>query len=373
MRSTRVVIADDSPFVCRLLASYLRAAGLEVVATAGNGRSAVALARQHRPDVLTLDLEMPGLDGLAALEILMREAPTPVVVVSGVSGRAASRTLEALEAGAVDFVLKYEPGAGTNPESLRREVVAKVEAAAKIRVIRSLPQKSAARERPPELSPPAPGQGRVVEFPEPAARESLIDRLLPGGLVVIGASTGGPLALRQLLSTLPADFPAAVVIVQHMPAAFTGVLAAQLHRQIRLPTAEARDGARLEAGHVLVAPGGKHLLLTTDARVHLTDGPEIHGHCPSIDVTMQSAAGRFGARAVGVQLTGMGSDGAQGILAIHLKGGRTFAQDAASAVVPGMPERAIETGAVDAVAPPAELGRLLELELGARRRRQRAC
>ena len=360
-----VVIADDSPFTCRLLATYLRAAGLEVVATTGNGRVLVELVKKHRPDVITLDLDMPGLDGLSALEILMREVPTPVVVVSGVSGRAATRTLAALEAGAVDFVLKYEPGADTDPEALRREIVAKVEAASRIRVIRTLPPRQAETK-------PAPG-GVVVDFPELPPRDRLIERLLPGGVVVIGASTGGPLALRQLLTELPEDFPGALIVVQHMPASFTGVLAAQLNRQIRLPVTEARDGQRLEPGKVLVAPGGKHLLLTPDACIALSDGPEVHGHRPAIDVTMQSAAQLFGARVTGIQLTGMGSDGAQGILTIHLKGGATYAQDASSAAVPGMPERAVETGAVGTIARPTDIGRQLAFQLKSKRRRQRAC
>lgn len=352
-RPLSVVIADDSPIVCRLLADYLSTeAGMEIAGTAREGRRAVELVRRYRPDVATLDLDMPGGDGLAALEEIMLEAPTPVVVITGASGAAAGRTLEALELGAVDFVLKYSPGCGLDPAALRREIVAKVEAAAKIRVIRSL-------RRRPAASPAAPTAGRARPLDAaPAVHQPL-------AVVVVGASTGGPVALRQLLSELPAEFPAALVVVQHLPPAFTSVLAAQLDRRLALPVRLARDGERLAAGEVLIAPGDRHLLFGSDATVRLRPGPEISGHCPSVDVAMQSAAQHFGHRAWGVILTGMGHDGAAGLAAIRRRGGRTFAQDAASCVVNGMPQRAIERGDVETVAPPWEIGAALAMELAA--------
>ncbi len=368
-RRTRVLVADDSPFVCRLLASYLTQGGCEVMATAAHGERALELAHQLAPDVLTLDLEMPGMDGLALLERLMSEHPLPVVVVSGVSGKSAHRTLKALELGAVDFVLKYEPHRSTDPRALELEIVAKVEAAAKIRVVRTLsgrrgegtvvPIRTAANSTTPAL--PLPGT-------VPAA----VPGGVPGGVVVIGASTGGPLALRQLLAELPADFSAAVLVVQHIPASFTPVLAAQLDRQVALRVREAREGDRPEAGAVLVAPGGQHLLLGHDGRVRLSPGLDENGHCPSIDVTMQAAAQIYGARACGVLLTGMGEDGVLGLVAIRNRGGQTFAQEPSTCAVAGMPQRAIERGAAERVAPPAELGRWLAGAL-APRRRQRAC
>jgi two-component system, chemotaxis family, protein-glutamate methylesterase/glutaminase len=358
----RVVVADDSAFVRRLLASYLGAApGVEVVGTAGTGQRAVELVRRLRPDVVTLDLDMPELDGLEALAVIMREAPTPAVMISGVSGRAAGRTFTALELGAVDFVLKYSPTGDVDPASLRSEIVAKVEAAARIRVIRSLGGGRRSPAALPSLPPP----------PVAAAARSA-PALLAGGVVAIGASTGGPIALKELLSHLPASFPAALLIVQHMPASFTGVLAAQLDRQVGLTVRQAADGDPLEPGTALVAPGGRHLLLGADSRVVLNDGPEIHGHRPSIDVTMQAVAQLYGARARGVLLTGMGHDGALGLLAIRARGGRTFAQDAQSCVVNGMPQRAIEKGAAECVASPRQIAHLLALEAPAQRRRQ-AC
>jgi two-component system chemotaxis response regulator CheB len=195
--------------------------------------------------------------------------------------------------------------------------------------------------------------------------------LRPSHVIVVGASTGGPVALRELLSHLPSSLPAAVVIVQHMPESFTGVLAAQLNRTVGLPVKEAESGDQLMPGHVFVAPGDSHLLFRSDYRVELSAGPAIGGHRPSVDVTMQSAAQVFGSRTRGVVLTGMGGDGTLGLLAIHANRGETFAQDAASCVVHGMPGRAVERGVVDHVAAPAQIARLLSAGLpwseGARR------
>lgn len=346
----RVVVIDDSPFVCRLLTNYLQMfPDLQVVGTALNGRRAVKLIRELRPDAVTLDLEMAGMSGLETLEQIMHDCPCPVVVVSGTSHHSADLIMQAVNLGAVDFVLKYMPGADTDPEALRQEITAKTRAASRIKVVRSLrlrrPQGGAALLRPPVALTKPFVHGRSSAL---AAR-----------LIVIGASTGGPVALRELLGNLPGDFPVGIIIVQHMPAGFTGVLAAQLDRQVRLKVREARRGDPVQPGLVLVAPGGKHLLLRPDSRVALSHSPEVQGHRPSVDVTMQSAAHVYGSRTIGVVLTGMGSDGAHGLVSIRAQGGRTFAQDDASCCVNGMPQRAIERGVVDHVAPPAEIARLL--------------
>jgi len=349
-----VVVVDDSPFVCRVLTSYLQSSpDLQVVGTALDGARAVDLVKELGPDVITLDLEMPEANGLQALEHIMRECPTPVVLVSGVSRRAATLTRQAIDAGAVDFVLKYIPGIDTNPEALRQEIVAKVRAASQIRVIRSLPSHRAQGER--VASPSASDSSPVAT----AYQDNKALSALPGGVVVIGASTGGPVALRELLSSLPSDFPDAIIIVQHIPASFTKVLASQLDRQVPLKVIETKAGDRLQPGLALVAPGDHHLLLRPDSRIELNQGPEIKGHRPSIDVTMQSVAQVYGARTKGVVLTGMGDDGLMGLISIRTKGGRTYAQDASSCVVNGMPQRAIERGIVDCVAPPARIAQLL--------------
>jgi two-component system chemotaxis response regulator CheB len=349
----RVLIADDSPFVCRLLSSYLCvAAGFETVATAYTGRRAVEKAKELRPDAVTMDLEMPEMDGLEALRQIMRECPAPVVVISGVSGKAATRTLQALDLGAVDFVLKYAPGSSVDPDELRQEIVAKVRAASQIRVIRLLDGNHAAPSAPVRTSFPA-----VAPVEDTGA-----SRALPGGLIVIGASTGGPLALRELLSGIPRDYPGAIIVVQHMPASFTGVLASQLQRHVAIEVREAEDGDTLRPGLALVAQGGFHLLLRPGLRVALRQGPAACGHCPSIDITMESAAQIYGSRVKGVVLTGMGDDGSVGLAAIRAKGGMTFAQDAGSCIVNGMPLRAIEKGVVDNVAPPWQIAQLLVRE-----------
>lgn len=352
----RVLIVDDSPFVCRLLTSHLQSSpDIQVVGAAMNGVRALNLVEELRPHVVTLDLEMPEMGGLEALEHIMHDCPTPVVMISGVSRRAADITLRAIELGAVDFTLKYTPGIDTNPEALRQEIIAKVRAAASIKVIRSIrPGRSRSDVRQKIAAEPA---AEVVR-PSQSRREELAP-FLHGGVVVIGASTGGPVAVRELLSQLPADFPAAVIVIQHIPASFTGALAAQLDRRVPLKVKEAQAGDRLRPGTILVAPGDYHLLLQADSRIHLNQGPKIKGHRPSIDVTMQSAAQVYGARTKGVVLTGMGDDGTMGLVAIRAKGGKTFAQDAQSCVINGMPQRAREKGVVDHVASPVKIAELL--------------
>ncbi|MBL8796070.1 MAG: chemotaxis-specific protein-glutamate methyltransferase CheB [Planctomycetia bacterium] len=334
-----VLVVDDSPFVCRLLTAHLQSApGLQVVGTAHDGAQALERTRQLRPQVVTLDVDMPGTDGLQVLEAIMQRTPTPVLLVSGVGRRAASATMQALERGAVDFIPKFTPGATTNPQLWRQDFIDKVRLAARIKVVRSLPQ--------PLHRPTAAGAPRP--------------RRDPGGVVVVGASTGGPSALRELLGGLSADFASAVIVVQHMPASFTRVLAEQLDRQLPLAVKEAEHGERVLPRRVLVAPGGYHLLIGPNGHVELVQGPKIGGHCPSIDATMQSAAEVYGARSRGVVLTGMGSDGALGLAAIRARGGETFAQSAATCVVNGMPQQAVDRGVVDWVAAPGEIARLLE-------------
>ena len=343
----RVVVADDSPFVCRLLTSYLESSpGIEVVGTAKDGATAVRLVEELRPDVATLDLEMPNMNGLEALEYIMTKVPTPVLLISGTSRRAAKLTVLALDLGAVDFILKYTPGLNTDPEKLRYEIISKARAAAQTRVIRLLkqPEQPSNVIRMP-LSPKVEALSAQVDSAHSAA----------AGLVVIGASTGGPLALKRLLGALSSDFNSAIVVVQHMPGTFTSVLAEQLDRQVELSVKEAEHGDLLEPGRVYVAPGGYHVVINKSNRIELNDGLEVSGHRPSIDLAMQSAAQIYGPLARGVVLTGMGEDGTLGLVAIHENGGKTFAQDAESCIVNGMPQRAIDRGVVDYVASPEEI------------------
>ncbi len=392
----RVVVADDSPFIRRLLTSYLQSdPGVLVVGAAGDGARAVEMVRNLRPDAVTLDVEMPGKNGVQALEEIMSDCPTPTIMLSGVSRASAEVTLQALNAGAVDFILKYTPGVDTNPDALRREIIAKVRAAAKVKVIRSLksrktingngsgsgsavvsgvahPPASAVPARngsaidnlrrgvaldPPlsgESPPAAPGHTPSAAPAPPAPAQGWPDKV-----VVIGASTGGPTAVRELLKALPSKFPAPIVVVQHMPASFTTVLAAQLDRTVGLPVKEAQAGDMLLPGHVLIAPGDHHLLIGQNGRVELSQGPKIGGYRPSINVAMQSIAQVLGRRVIGVVLTGMGDDGAEGLAFIRAKGGRTLAQDADTCVVNGMPQAAVDKGVVDLIGPPTRLASAL--------------
>jgi two-component system chemotaxis response regulator CheB len=321
---TRVLVVDDSPSVCRLLTALLRsAADLHVVGVAHSGERAVEMADVLKPDVVTLDLDMPGIGGLGALERLMATRPTPVVLLSGVGRKAVTATAAGLSLGAVDFLPKYTAGRNTNPGELKAALVSKVRAAARVKVIRTVPRAKAASAQP------------------------TTDRVL-----VIGASTGGPAAVRTLLSGLPAKGRPAVVVVQHLPPQWTGPLATMLARHLRCEVRQATASDTVRPGVILVAGGDRHLTFKSDGGLSLTDGPKVNGYRPSIDVTMESAAAVYGRRAIGVVLTGMGEDGARGLLAVRRAGGRTFAQAAASCVVFGMPGKAIELAAADEVDTP---------------------
>ena len=375
-------------------------------------------------DVVTLDIEMPGWadeanadvsqteGGLQALQQIMKAVPTPVVMVGGVSREAAAITMQAVQAGAVDFSLKYTPGVNTDPKTFRREFLDKVRSAAQVRVVRSVPaskpatadldwdaRMAAARERMRSRDAALKNStetttgttssdnavAKRVENPlhhtgnsaidqlyqrvncrrqreltraaEPACRPSDGSRKSTSAceVLIIGASTGGPTALRELLTQLPNDFSLPIVIVQHMPAAFTGVLAAQLDRRLELRVREAWDNDPLLPGTVLIAPGGQHLKIQQDITFSLFDAPKVLGHRPSIDVTMKSAVQSLGGRVAGVILTGMGEDDATGLAEIHTAGGATFAQQGDTCVVNGMPGRAIELGAADWVGSPVEI------------------
>jgi two-component system chemotaxis response regulator CheB len=343
----RVLIVDDSPTVCRLLAAHLQSApDLRVVGTAQSGERAVEMIGQLKPDAVTLDIDMPGMSGLEALRQIMETCPTPTIMVSGVSGKSVEATVEALDSGAVDFVLKYVPGTTLDPESLKREIIGKVRVASRIQVVRTV------RTR---------GTGMLVKPIPPATRLLTAESgVKASDVVVIGASTGGPVAVRQLLEMFGPRLPAAVLVVQHMPAGFTTAFAAQLDRTSALTVREAADGDSLKPGTVLVAPGGFHVAVTPDRRVRLTTDPEMAGHRPAVDYTMASVVPVFGNRTIGVLLTGMGRDGADGMQRIRQAGGRTFAQDAESCVVNGMPQSARDLGVVDVVGPPDLLGRKIE-------------
>lgn len=353
----RVAIADDSPFTCKLLASYIEAGGdCQVVGMAHDARETLDLIRGETPDVLTLDLQMPGNEGLDLLKAITDQPSTAVVVISGVTRQAAATTLRALELGAVDFILKYTPGAPISRASLRKEIISKVKIAA---ASRHIPRRTVVA--PPLAPPPAPVSPAATTQapPRPFAKAAKKDG---AGVVVIGASTGGPGAIGSVIGALPADFPTPCIVVQHLPATFTQAFAAQLGRHTRLRVVVAEPGMRIEPGVILVSPGSMHLIVRPDGRIHLQTPAPKDVYRPSINMALASAADAFGGSAVGVVLTGSGDDGAEGLKRIRDAGGEGYVQEPSSCIVASMPERAIDTAGADHVAPPERIGQLLAVK-----------
>lgn len=328
--SVRVLVVDDSAFMRHILTSHLEAApGITVVGKAHDGLDALAKIAALKPDVVTLDVEMPRMDGLTALRRIMAECPTPVVMLSAFTQRGTRVTIQALMRGAVDFVPK--PASAIDIHNVIEELTAKVKIAAG-----TFPS-------PPPSSPPSPQA--------PAPKLGL--RLFRNGdpLIVIGASTGGPRALQHILSDLPADLPAAMAVVQHMPSGFTRALAQRLNESSSLTVQEAAHGDRLGRGLVLLAPGGFHLQFQGHKQVILSQGPRRNGMRPAVDVSMESAAANYGSAVIGVVLTGMGSDGTAGASHIKAAGGKVIAEHESTSVVYGMPRSVTEAALADRVVP----------------------
>lgn len=330
----RVLIADDSPFVRRAVERMLSTTPqIEIVGDAATGTEAIEKTKQLRPDVVILDVNMPEMDGLEALRAIMAEAPTGVLMLSTLTSRGARITISALELGAVDFLDKSSAGTvmdiyGLAPQ-LREKVIAVAGAA-----IREPGAAAAIDAEPPDSDPAAPSATPAT--PSGAAACDY-------DVVVIGASTGGPRALSEVLSNLPADFGAGIVVAQHMPAGFTQTLADRLDRRSHLAIREAADGDAVLPGEALISPGGTHLTLkrrggSLVARVD--DGPSTLLHRPSVDRLFESAVAACGDRVVGVILTGMGDDGSRGLARIREAGGRTIAESEETAIIYGMPRAA---------------------------------
>jgi len=333
MRKLRVLVVDDSMFMRRMITDLLQQdAELEVVGTAKNGQEGLEMARQLKPDVITLDVEMPVMDGVTMLQRLMQEQPTPVLMLSSLTKEGAEVTLKCLELGAVDFVTKPSGSISMDLYKISSQIIEKVKVAARARVVVA---PTAAR---PAAAPPTPAV--------------LTGRSTPNApLVVIGASTGGPRALNTVLSGLPPQLNAKILLIQHMPEGFTRSLAERLDRNSAFSVREAQGGETLEAGVAYLAPGGKHLKLERGERIALTDDPPVHGVRPAVDVALLSIAQNYQGAVVVAILTGMGSDGAAGVRALAAKGAYTIAEDESTCVVFGMPRAAIQTGAVKRVAP----------------------
>ncbi|HYU16588.1 MAG TPA: chemotaxis response regulator protein-glutamate methylesterase [Candidatus Acidoferrum sp.] len=320
----RVLVIDDSASMREVLSRVIaRDPEFEVVGTAPDPVIAWERIKSLRPDVLSLDVEMPRMDGLSFLERLMTHFPIPVVMVSSLTERGCASTLRALELGAVDFVTKPGVDMVRGLEAMADELQAKLKIAARARV---QPRRAAAPSAAPAPRALVQGTHKVI---------------------AIGSSTGGTEALRDVLTGLPADSPG-VVIVQHMPQAFTRAFAGRLDGLCQIRVTEAEDGDRVLPGHALIAPGGRHLKVRRDGAtysVQVFDGSPVNRHRPSVDVLFHSCAIHLGGNAIGVILTGMGSDGARGLLEMRQAGAHTIAQDEASCVVFGMPREAIERGA----------------------------
>jgi two-component system chemotaxis response regulator CheB len=324
-KPVRVLIVDDSALIRQLLTTLLSAdPEIDVVGTADDPYVARDRIKALNPDVITLDVEMPHMDGITFLRKIMALRPMPVIMISTLTQAGADVTLEALEIGAVDFIAKPSTDAANALSALAGELQAKVKAAARTRI------------------------ATRAAMVQPAVRKVARSVRANGKIVAVGASTGGVEALKAVLMNLPADCPP-VLITQHMPPRFTAAFAQRLNRECPMAVSEAVDGDIIEQGHVYIAPGSHHLEIVrsgTGYRCALNDGPAVTGHRPSVDVLFRSAARVIGPLAIGVILTGMGKDGADGLLELRKAGGQTIGQDEASSLIYGMPHVAFERGAV---------------------------
>ena len=344
----KVLIVDDSALIRSLLTDIIDSqADMEVVGTAPDPLVARERIKALNPDVLTLDVEMPRMDGLVFLEKLMRLRPMPVLMVSSLTEKSSFLTLRALELGAVDFVTKPKIDISRGMQEYALEITEKIRTAAKAKIRQPPPNVHLSGERKNTADVVLPVTHRTFSSTEK--------------VIAIGASTGGTEALKTFLAAMPHDAPG-ILITQHMPEAFTRTFAQRLNNLCRLSVKEAEHGERVLPGHAYIAPGNRHILLARSGAnyvIELSDGPPVSRHRPSVDVLFRSAANCAGKNAVGIILTGMGDDGAAGMLEMREAGAYTFAQDEKSCVVFGMPKEAIARGGVDEVLPLCEMPRRL--------------
>jgi two-component system chemotaxis response regulator CheB len=349
-KPVRVLVVDDSALMRKLIPKILeRDDTIEVVGTAMDGAFALKKIEELKPDVVTLDLEMPRMDGMETLRLIMQRAPLPVILFSTHSKEGGYATLKALAMGAVDFLAKPKDAAVGRLEDIADRLITKIKVA----------KRAAGRKLPPAV---------IEEVPAP--KKGIRAALPPRRVIAIGISTGGPNALQFVLSQIPADFQSTIVIVQHMPEGFTEMFAKRLDECCALDVHEARSGDLLIAGRVLICPGNRHMMLRRMPRgdmVVLSDAPPVNGHRPSADVLFHSLAQEFGLTAVGVLMTGMGDDGAEGLGAIKAAGGMTIAQSEDTCVVSGMPRAAILKGYANKIIPLDGLGTYLVNNYGAER------
>ncbi|KDE39584.1 MAG: chemotaxis response regulator protein-glutamate methylesterase [Nitrincola lacisaponensis] len=391
--TVRVLVVDDSSFFRNRIQEALSSdPRIQIVGTAVDGREAVAKAKELKPDLITMDVEMPQLNGIEAVRQIMRQSPTNVLMLSSLTHEGARVTLEALEAGAADYLAKDIRAWMDRSSVLRQELIERVVALGKSRRYRGAPafsrEPSAATSttstsmvfRPePATSPGRPTAASAARpaVREPVAQERVVRpaddrsgaatqplsrvRVPDARLVVIGASTGGPAALQKVLVALPANFPCPILLVQHMPGTFTKVFAERLNQQARIRVREAVDGDRLEPGLALLCPGGMQMMLDprqTD-RVKILPGDDRMTYKPSVDVTYASAAKAYGAKVLAIMLTGMGSDGCDGARLLKQAGGTLWAQSKETCTIYGMPQAVVNAGLTDAVLDLDDIGSLL--------------
>ncbi|MFJ1570581.1 MULTISPECIES: chemotaxis response regulator protein-glutamate methylesterase [unclassified Pseudomonas] len=368
--AVKVLVVDDSGFFRRRVSEILSSdPTIQVVGTATNGKEAIDQALSLKPDVITMDYEMPMMDGITAVRHIMQRCPTPVLMFSSLTHEGARVTLDALDAGAVDYLPKNFEDISRNPEKVKQMLCEKVHTIS--RSNRRLSSYAAPAPAPAASSPapasslghtPAPRSPTPAPVRSPAApavAHSPAPKRKPYKLVAIGTSTGGPVALQRVLTQLPASFPAPIVLIQHMPAAFTKAFAERLDKLCRINVKEAEDGDMLRPGLALLAPGGKQMMVDGRGMVKILPGDERLNYKPCVDITFGSAAKSYGDKVLSVVLTGMGADGREGARLLKQGGSTVWAQDEASCVIYGMPMAIVKANLADAVYSLDDIGRHL--------------
>jgi two-component system chemotaxis response regulator CheB len=343
-KKIRVLVVDDSTFMRKVLENiYNGDDQMQVVGSAKDGREAVSMAESLKPDVISMDINMPHVDGLQATAEIMTTNPKPIVIVSSESKEGAASTLRALELGAIEFVAKPSSGIDLDMQSVKEELLRKVRMAAKVRVVRTATRLASSIQS-------AGGSAKPAAAAKASPRRSAASNDQRFPVVVLAASTGGPATVMRIAPGFTRDFPAAVILVQHMPATFTSQYAAQLAEFTEIRVKEAESNESITPGTLYICPGGQHLRVTSSGRIQLDDTPgRINGYLPNMDVTMESVAAYAGPLSIAAVLTGMGNDGTNGARAIKSAGGLVLAQDEATCVIFGMPAEIIKAGVVDQV------------------------
>ena len=368
--AVKVLVVDDSGFFRRRVSEILSAdPTIQVVGTATNGKEAIDQALALKPDVITMDYEMPMMDGITAVRHIMQRCPTPVLMFSSLTHEGARVTLDALDAGAVDYLPKNFEDISRNPDKVRQMLCEKVHTLSRSNRRLGSYARTAPAAAPVPASSPAPASSFANPAPArpaaparaaaPAASHSPAPTRKPYKLVAIGTSTGGPVALQRVLTQLPANFPAPIVLIQHMPAAFTKAFAERLDKLCRINVKEAEDGDVLRPGLALLAPGGKQMMIDGRGTVKILPGDERLNYKPCVDITFGSAAKSYGDKVLSVVLTGMGADGREGARLLKQGGSTVWAQDEASCVIYGMPMAIVKANLADAVYSLDEIGKHL--------------